>query len=194
MNRNRRNLGRHAKKPSNAKKIILIVSLIAVFAAVVGTTLAYVSTKTGNLKNIFTATEVTCEVKETFADNRKTDVYITNTSKDVTAYIRAAVVVNWVDADGNISAQAPVLGEDYSLVLNKNTGWDTETSDGYYYFKEPMAAGGSTGILIEECVPLTNRDGYTLKVDIVANAIQSDPVSVVTENWGVTVNGTSISK
>ena len=64
--------------------------------------------------NSFTPSEVTCQVVEEFENGvstEKTGVVIENTG-DASAYIRAAIVVNWVDEKGGIAAEAPVLGDE----------------------------------------------------------------------------------
>lgn len=81
-------------KKSRKKLIIMLVSIVlAVTVAVVGT-LAYLFHITDNVVNVFTPTEVTCKVDETFENNIKTNVSIQNTS-NIDAFIRVAVLANW---------------------------------------------------------------------------------------------------
>ena len=64
-------------------------------------------------------------------------------------------------------------------------------SDGYYYYKNPVAAGGETGVLISSCTAVQGKApvGYGLNVEILCTAIQSTPTDFVTERWqAVTVN------
>ncbi len=183
------------EKTINSKKklIILLVSLILVLTAVAGTTVAFVITKTSDVKNIFQPSYVACEVLEgedgkTFDGMTKKDVRIKNTG-DTEAYIRAAVVVTWVsESDKSISAQQPEVNEDYSITYTSNSGW-IRGSDGYWYYTDPVASGDVTGMLFDSCEVIEGKapEGYYLSVEIVASAIQSVPETVVEEQWGVTV-------
>lgn len=171
------------------------LALALVLTLSVGGTIAYLITNTSAITNTFTPSYVDCLVDESFNGNVKTNVSVKNNG-DTEAYIRATVIVTWQDAAGNVYAQAPVKGTDYSISFANGTGWDTDTIDGYYYYTLPVTASQKTGILISECKPLTNApaEGYTLSVEILAQAIQSTPIKAVTDSWGVTANGTTISK
>lgn len=169
----------------NRKLAALLVSLFLVLTAAIGATIAYLVTHTDPVVNTFTPGKVDTEIVEEFDGDVKENVTLKNTG-DVEAYIRAAVVVSWKDDQGNVLAAAPVQGTDYTMELGENTGW-FQASDSYYYFSSPVAAGDSTGILIQKCAPITQKEGYTLSVEIIGSAIQSSPASVVEGAWGVTV-------
>ena len=118
---------------------------------------------------------------------------IQNHSDSVKAYIRAAIVVNWMDNQGNVWATKPVEGKDYEMVINE-TDWTESPADSgiYYYNKEAVPAGESTEILITSAKPLKDApaDGYYLSIEILAQGIQadgvmSDKVTTPVENaWG----------
>ena len=113
----------------------------------------------------------------------KNDVFIQNTGK-ADAHIRATIVVTWQDAAGNVYGQVPVEGEgkDYVLVIN-DTGWE-KGADGYWYC---IAAGDpdtQTAVLIDSCTALTSLDGYTLNVEILAQAVQAEPDAAAIAAWG----------
>lgn len=174
-------------KKMNKKQLSLLISLVLLCTVTIGVTLAYIVDQTDPVENKFNPSYVTCEVDEDFTDNVKKDVSIKNTS-DIDAYIRAKVVVTWQAADGNIAAEKPVAGTDYSISFANGTDWDLETTDGYYYYEAHVKPEENTDILISECKPLkAGPDGYTLHVEIIADAIQSTPADAVTEAWGVTV-------
>ena len=200
------------------KKTVLITSVALLLLVAVGTTLAYVFTKTDPVENRFDPSKVSCAVVEVVekgdssentanvvqTGKSKTNVQIKNTG-DTDAYIRAAVVVNWMSADGTrVWATKPVKSTDgtdgdYTISYAENTGWE-KGSDGYWYYtKSVLPTDGSnlTCILISEAKVLKNapQEGYYLSIEIVASAIQAKPTSVVTSQWGVTVaNDGSISK
>lgn len=195
------------------RKSVLITSIALLLLVAVGTTLAYVFTKTDPVENKFNPSKVSCAVVENGnssentanvvqTGNSKTNVQIKNTG-DTDAYIRVAVVINWMSEDGTkVWATKPVEGTDYSINwafddTENPTAWDPG-SDGYYYYKNSVVPnGGVTEILITEAKVLKEapQEGYYLSIEIVASAIQAKPTSVVTSQWGVTVaNDGTISK
>ena len=161
-----------------------LVALALVLCIAGGATLAFLMVTTPSLTNVFQYGHVTCKVDETFQDNVKTKVSIENTG-DTQSYIRVKLVFTWKDSDGNVSAQ-PVKTGDYDLELNMD-GWFEK--DGYYYAKAPVAPKGNTPVLIKNCTEVAANapDGYTLSLEILADAIQSTPTRAVEQAWGVTV-------
>lgn len=161
-----------------------LVALALVLCIAGGATLAFLMVTTPSLTNVFQYGHVTCKVDETFQDNVKTNVSIRNTG-DTQSYIRVKLVFTWKDSDGNVSAQ-PVKTGDYDLELNMD-GWFEK--DGYYYAKAPVAPDNKTPVLIGKCTEVAAHapDGYTLSLEILADAIQSTPTRAVEQAWGVTV-------
>lgn len=175
---------------------MLVPALVLLLTLSVGGTVAFLIAKGNPVRNEFTPSAVSCQVVEEFNGEAKTDVAIQNTG-DTEAYIRAAIVVTWKAAEGgNIYAVKPKENVDYTITLN-DTDW-VLSSDGFYYHKSPVAAGGTTQELIKNCYPETGKvpAGYGLNVEILGSAIQSVPDSVVTSVWssGVSnVNGGILS-
>lgn len=167
---------------------VLAISLLLMVTIAITGTLAYLSTNTDPARNTFKPSHVTCEVNETFTGSEKSNVTVRNTG-DTDAYIRAAIVVNWQNAAGEIYGASPVEGTDYTITLGK--GW-TKGDDGFYYYNASVAPKDSTTNLIERCSPLGNApEGYGLNVTILASAIQSKGVNsadtaAVKDAWGVT--------
>lgn len=178
------------------RSIILLVSLLSVIALSIGTTLAFIFTNTGKVENTFNPTRVSCDVTEEFENNIKTNVSVKNTG-NTDAYIRAAVIVTWIDNDGNVYASAPQEDTDYTITLADgfSESWLID-KNGFYYCKAPVAPDSDTPLLIEECRVIDGRapEGYHLSVEILASAIQSEPSSVVEEQWGVTVTDSGITQ
>lgn len=186
--------GKNAAHGGAKRSLVLVVSVLALVLAVAGGTLAWLSANTTPVTNTFTPAHVTCEVDETFQNNVKSNVKIKNTS-NIDAYIRAYVVVTWKNAQGNVYGKLPVKNTDYTMT-GPETGW--EEKDGYYYYTSPVAAnGGLTGVLISECKlnegVMPPADGYSLSVEIIAEAIQSQPETAVGEAWGVTIAPGSVT-
>ena len=192
----KQNKSYHGQKHSiRRRNIILLVSLISIITLSVGTTLAYIFTQTNNVKNTFTPVQALCDVTEEFEDNIKTNVKIQNTG-NTNMYIRAAIIVTWADKDGNIYAVEPKKDTDYTITFPKDLSknWLVD-KNGFYYCKSPIAPNSETPQLINECKVVEGRApaGYYLSVEIVASAIQSAPISVAEEEWGVTVEKGSIT-
>ena len=178
-----------AERNNKRKSRVLLSSLVIALMFVVGVTTAYLMTNTNSITNTFQPAQVACAVEETFDGTTKENVKIKNTG-NTEAYIRAAVIVTWKDGEnGNVYGSAPVAGEDYEI--NINSGDWFMASDGYYYYKSPVASGGETGVLISSCTAVQGKApvGYGLNVEILCTAIQSTPTDFVTERWqAVTVN------
>lgn len=172
------------------KKLILLISVVAILilALTAGSTLAWLKASSGPVVNTFEPARVTSQVEESIKYGVKSDVRIKNTS-NIDAYIRATVVINWVDKDGNVAAQKPVEGTDYTIKFPKGTKWFTGPG-GYYYFPNPVASKASTDVLIDECTAVAGKApaGYYLSVEIIADAIQSVPTHVVVDSWKVKVD------
>ncbi len=133
--------------------------------------------------NEFAAAEVSCAANETWDGSQKTSVSVTNTGT-VSAYIRVRLVGYWLNSSGNIAAKSSVLPE---FTLAEGWLYDAETDT--YYYQYPVAAGESTPNLLAEdsAILLWEEDGYTLVVDILAEAIQAEPATAVEEAWSVGV-------
>lgn len=183
---------RSKRKVRQYKRTALLLSLMLIFTMAVVGTIAYLSTSSDPVTNTFVSSTVTTSVDETIDKDVKRNVSIVNTG-DIDAYIRAKVIITWQDEAGNIYGQPPVQGTDYEIVYNlSNNGW-VESSDGFYYWTEPVKPTEKTGILITSCkqteVKEVGNTTYYLNVEIVGSGIQSQPTSVVTDVWSSGVSG-----
>ena len=164
-------------KRNSKKRATLAVLLIAlILTATVGGTIAYLVTKTDPVVNVFQPAEVTSEVIEpgwTNGSTVKQNVTIKNTG-DVSAFIRAAIIVTWQDGSGNVYSEVPGT-DDYTLTI----GSDWEPVGNYYYYKNAVDAGAETHKLIDTCTVIAAAPaaGYTLHVEIVGSAIQSTGIA-----------------
>ncbi len=161
------------------KSLTFVVAILLIVGGI-GTTLAYLIDSDGPVTNIFTPSEITTKIEEKLGET-KDDVRIVNTG-DTPAYIKAAVVVTWKDAEGNVYGQKPVEGEHYEM-----TWWNSSVNDelpddswfekgGYYYHKAAVAASnGETSVLFTDCKPKGSNtpDGYFLSVEIIGSGIQT---------------------
>ncbi len=187
--------GSHARAKKHSrirmnKLAILFIAVVMLIGAVVGSTVAFLVTKTAPVENKFTYASVSCTVSESFNGTTKEKVQIQNTGT-TDAYIRATYVVSWLNKDGSI---APVPqgttpdGYILSISENPNKAW-TKGTDGYFYYLTPVAPGGLTDGSLVNCTvtyPQGVEPEYILSVEILATAVQSTPAKAVQEAWGVT--------
>ena len=179
-------------KKNMKKKALLIMSVVLLLLVAVGTTFAYIFTKTEPVVNTFTPSTVSCTVVENSGTtvsggiqntgDKKSNVQIKNTG-DTDAYIRVTVVVNWMNDDGTkVWATKPVEGEDYTISYDLSNGW-VDGGDGYYYYTKavpPTNGDNMTEVLIKNATQKNNgpkgTDGtqYYLSIEIVASAIQAN--------------------
>ena len=163
---------------------VLLMAILMLIGVAVGSTVAYLITETDEIPNTFTYGKVFCDIEETFNGTTKKNVYVTNTG-NVNAYIRATYVINWLDKDGNIAASVP-SDYTYTLEFAENVKW-VKGSDGYYYYTSPVEPGKKTDSLLDCTViypPDVETPEYTLSVEILATAVQSEPANAVEEAWG----------
>ncbi len=161
---------------------ILLAAVIVLLAGAVGGTWAFLVAQSEPVQNNFTYAHVRCRIDETFDGTTKSDVKIQNTG-DIPAYIRARIVVTWKDTSGNVSA-VPVKNTDYTIAFNENEKDWTQQGD-YWYCKTAVDAGEETPVLITKCEKKGNAPkDYDLSVEILADAIQSEPANAVMEAWG----------
>lgn len=167
------------------KSITLAILVVLLLTFAVSGTIAYITTKTDPVENVFTPAKPGVDVTDKVENNAKKNVDITNTS-DFKAYIRVAVVANWCNANGEIV-------EPWSDTLAIKGGWDGDTTDGYYYYTTPVNPNQTVRLFDSYQAP-TRTDGAHLEMNIIAQSIQAEPTDAVKQAWGVTVNGTTISK
>ena len=164
--------------------VALVLALVLTLS--VGGTIAYLVTDTNAIQNTFIPGKISCKINEDGWEDGNTvkqNVTVTNTG-NADAFIRAAIVMNWINSNGEYAPEA-VEASDYEITLG--SGW-TKNGD-YYYWSGSVAPNGTTGELIKSCEPVTAKDGYTLCVEILADAIQAAPTSVAQDNWGYVPSG-----
>lgn len=175
--------GRHGIRMN--RTAVLLIAVILLISTAVGSTVAFLATKTEPVENSFEYANVSCKVTQN-CDTDGSIVQVKNTGT-ISAYIRAAVVANWMDVDGNIAASVP---EGYSYDLTCSSGSWVQGKDGFFYYLLPVAPGALTeGSLLTCTVTCPETPEYTLSVEVLAEAIQSTPASAVNEAWSAAVDG-----
>lgn len=165
---------------SGGRKTALILSLCLIFALAVGTTFALLKASTAPVENTFTAAKSGTDIVEKLDGSQKKSIVVKNTGTAV-SYVRVKLVMNWVDGDGNVSAE-PV-----NITPSITDNWFLK--DGIYYYKMPVAAKGETTNLLQ--TPITQDAapvGYHLEVTVLAESIQAAPSTAVQQSWGVGVD------
>lgn len=175
---------------NNKKGFLLLLSILLLLAVTVGGTVAFVMLRTEPVENQFAATYVTSRVN--VSGDR---INVTNTG-NVSAYIRAAIVVNWVDSNGDIRGVAPTAA-DYTLGIN-DSQWQLDSDTDFYYCKTSVSAGGTTADLVTSITLNTPApEGYSLSVEVVADAIQAQGDTDVggkpayQDAWGIDLYGSN---
>lgn len=162
----------------HARQLVLMLSMALLLVGLVGGSIAYIFMSTENVDNTFTAANVGTAVHETNSGGEKKNVYIENTG-NISAYIRAAVIINWQTEDGVVYGEAPVEGvnEDYTISYDSN--WE-QVGD-FWYHKGAVNAGDKTNVLISSVKPTeigkarTDDKGntYYFTVTVIGSGIQA---------------------
>lgn len=162
---------------SGGRKTALILSLCLIFALAVGTTFALLKASTAPVENTFTAAKSDIKIDEDVTGGQKKSIIVKNTGTAV-SYVRVKLVMNWVDENGNVSAE-PV-----NIMPSITDNWFLK--DGIYYYKMPVAAKDFTTNLLK--TPITQDaapEGYHLEVTVLAESIQAAPSTAVEGAWKV---------
>lgn len=157
---------------------VLLIAVLLLITTAVGSTAAFLVTKTGPVVEDFAYAQVSCQV------TRSDSALAVQNTGTAQAYIRASYAVNWRDGEGIIAAVTP---EGYSYDLEKGIQWE-EGGDGYFYYPAPVDPGGEAPSLLTCSVLCPENPKYTLSVEVVAEAIQSNPAEAAEEAWGVRVS------
>lgn len=166
---------KHERAAARKRKHVAIALTVALVGVLlVGGTIAYLTDVTAPVVNTFTAGNGGLTITEDIKSEPgvKKNVTITNTG-NVDAYIRAQIVANWIDKDGNVYATPPEES-DYDLVIGD--GWQRDEV-GHYYYKGIVKQNETTSDLIESCKlkdGITAPEGYYLSINILAQSIQAD--------------------
>lgn len=167
------------------RRFTAVIALVLLLCFTIGGTVAYLVTKTDEVENVFTPATVKVETHEDFDGTIKKDLYVENKG-DTDVYIRVKLVTYMQDADGKPTGVTATIPS-----FTKGTNWFYVDSDDCYYYSKPVPAGSKTNDLFpSNGIELV--DGQV--VDVLVEGIQATPTAAVSDAWGVTVTGTTISK
>ncbi len=154
--------------------LLLAAGLLASFGA--AGAFAALGDSTSVVKEKLEVAKVSCRVNS--------DSYSVTNTGNIPALIRAKLIVNWVDANGNPMMYAPE-GAEYQLETSSlwtHVGDPNDPTDGFWYCTRILSAGEMTPKLVSS---LTVTGGGELRVELLAEAIQAAPADAVQEAWGV---------
>ena len=185
---------------SKRTKHLLIAAAALCIVAAVGLTLAFMFKKSEKT-NRFVPAEVSCAVREQLDNNEvagtvavggeKADIRVENTG-NVNGFFRLRPVSCYVDLNGDIAGTVASQNTNPTL---KN-GWiaGANHTHCFLYSVEP---GEATAILCEPFIlgqmQLENGTTVYQVIEVIAEAVQAEPVSAVREAWGVTVTNNTIT-
>lgn len=180
------------KKWDSLKRRIFIMSCMVVLVGVIFMgSVAYLQ-KISGLGNQFEIGKTDIMVEEFFDDSktRKTDIRLVNEG-NTAVYMRAKLLIYYVDVDNNVLDDIPKEGIDYTIEEGSS---DWIKKEDIYYYKAPVepysndgSIGKTTNIItcIDDLMP---NDNKYLVVDVIGESIQATPLSAVKEAWEVTIN------
>lgn len=167
----------------------MVIATAVLLALAIGGTVAWLSTKDAPITNTFNPSKVACEVTENFNGEVKRNVNVKNTG-DTEAYIRVKLVSYRANADNqHIGGEAPLP----SFTLGAN--W-VKHGD-YYYYTLPVKAEGRPATNLTDSMTLTSSyadaDGGKQVIEVMAEAIQSEPARAVGQAWDVSITEGSVT-
>lgn len=184
---------RLVRKPhkGRGRLAMMVLSVVLLLALAVGGTIAWLSTKTTPVTNTFTPAKVNCEVEEDFNENTgvKTNVNVKNTS-NIAVYIRVKLVTYRTNDAGQHIGGTATLPE-----FTPGENWVKHGE--YYYYTLPVAPGEKPAANLAKKMTLTtsyeDADGGKQALDVMAEAIQSEPEKAVADAWGVKIAPGSVT-
>ena len=175
---------------NSVKPLTLLLSLLLIFGMVVSGSLAYLFVYTSTLNNTFSEVGVSCLIEESFNHTVKSSVTVKNTG-DIDAWIRVALVPTW-ENDSKQAVNQKVNEDDLSISINSSS-WFKGT-DGYYYCRDKISPNNSTPELLASAITVNSSAGYHMDLQVLCEAIQSEPDTTVTSVWPVKVSSGKLSK
>lgn len=167
----------------NKKQTVLTVVLIALACVVVLPTTAWLFSKTGPLTNLFRQSNIQCEVVEPTGED---GYYQVKNTGEAAAYVRVSVVANWTytDADGHAHVY---YGANHTPTVTLADNWQL-MDDGFYYYTSPLSVDTTVDfamVVADATQAAPTGDHTDVTVQVVAEALQTEPSEAPAEAWGV---------
>ena len=182
------------------KRLTRNLLALALVSALITTAYAYMVHRSQTIVNTFEPAKVSCSIEEKFTDSVKSEIKVVNTST-IDAYLRVRLVAYWEDSKGNKVAR----DMDFPEIQYDAENW-YKVGDYTYYYRYPIAPQGETPNLLKQgevielngvrisseededenrTEPIVYYEYYPV-VEVLAEAIQSKPSTVITDSWGIT--------
>lgn len=167
------------QKRFNSRFVALLSSLVLILGLAAGATIAYLADDTDAVINTFTPGKTDIVIDEEFTGTTKSNVKVNLSSDSVNSYVRARVIINWVE-NGKVLAAMP---EGYTQTIDMtNINWTRKGE--YYYYNGVVAPGGATSNLINSATFTYPEGGKArLQIEILAESIQAEPAAAVKDAW-----------
>lgn len=178
--------GKRTSKRPTGRLAAMALATVLLLALTIGGTVAWLTSKTNDITNTFTPSKVTCRVDEEFnkTTGEKSNVNVTNTG-DTDAFIRVKLVTYRTNAEGKHIGGVAKVPE-----FVPGDGW-VKYGD-YYYYTKPVAPNAQPEEDLIGRIQLASSypdaDGGFQAMDVMAEAIQSQPAQAVGEAWGVSIS------
>ena len=156
---------------------LALVLIVALVIAGVGGAFALLKDSTSDITVEYTLATVDCEVSSMTDEGTRLTTYTVTNTGNTPAFLRAVVVMNWVDAEGAVIYD-PEYGTPEPTFSEE---WVNEK--GFYYFNTAVNPGDSS-VLFTVTIP--EESIYKLQVTVLAEAIQSEPATASAEAWDYT--------
>lgn len=186
-----RHAGKRTSKRPTGRLAAMALATVLLLALTIGGTVAWLTSKTNDITNTFTPSKVMCAVSEIFDGHTgvKSNVNVTNVG-DTDAFIRVKLVTYRTNAEGkHIGGVAEVPK------FTPGDGW-VKYGD-YYYYTKPVAPNAQPEEDLIGRIQLASSypdaDGGYQAMDVMAEAIQSQPAQAVGEAWGVSISQGSVT-
>ncbi len=166
------------------KSLLLLIATALLLTVTVSGTVAYLMAGTDPVVNNFTPGVMDTKIEEVVSTGAKDSIVIElHNDSNMDAYVRVALIGNWIDAQGNVIAPWNPQEMASGFVLN-DAAW-VRGPGGYYYHKTRIKPGQPTANLLKQRLVITQGDMQSgakeLVLAVVHQSIQAD---------GVTANGT----
>lgn len=178
---------RLVRKPhkGRGRLAMMVLSVVLLLGVAIGGTIAWLSTKTTPVTNTFTPAKVACDVTENFDEDTgvKTNVNVKNNG-NIAVYIRVKLVTYRTNDDGQHIGGTAELPK-----FNLGENWVEYGK--YYYYTLPVEPKAQPQTNLADSMTLKtaygDADGGKQALDVMAEAIQSEPEKAVGEAWGVQI-------
>lgn len=173
--------GKHTRASAPRRGLVLAAALALTLIFSAGGTLAWLAAGTEDTVNTFSPAQMKIQVKEEFDGEIKKNVRVENNS-ETAVYIRVSLVPTWVNAAGEPVAESASLA-DLTITNLPANGWVKHGN--YYYYTQPVSAGGITPELLGTAKVKTAPAGCTMDLQVLAQAVQAAPKDAVEAAWGL---------